>query len=481
MKNFYVVSLGKFQIFETRNTPWGVRLEILLLACKYASRFTGDGVVFVVAPEYFLTKRVKVTGGKVISAPWTEKDTCSLRAGLCKISNQYPSIILAPGTITWKQSFYKSIYNFNYWKKLKNNKGKLPSLVTDEALALYYNQHHYPKSCDHRLRKNILMLSALLTGKSDFYGGSNGPVNSAQYKYTLLLKISEQTSKMLLKNQIRYLQNYRFVKNTLYVYQGGKQVFKYHKGSDFNEVDPAIYPKHVFLPVMCRPFETKGDQFHYTGVIRKTNYPFYSCKIGGSHYDFAFEICLDHDAGLLKNYVSMHSGVIHIATSKNFQFDIHFILSDYVGNKKNNFVVKNGGYVFHSSTNPQSSRCWENTAGPSDPSSVGTDVAKPLWSADLPNAAPNSMHSITGVPLTTTTVNRFFPRPSSSSQLEVDRTISGPVGESLAHFTPVPVPPPKHSKNRSALFSPRSPLKKVTLSSDSKDFSVDVTVTQLQI
>ncbi len=103
------------------------------------------------------------------------------------------------------------------------------------------------------------------------------------------------------------------IRNKMYIFLNGKVVAKYGK---------------------------KADRFEATGDVPGVYIPGQNsglADIGGIH--FGFEICYDHEIGVLKNL----SGAKAV--------DIHMIASAEVSNSTANMLAKVGGFVIHASSN----------------------------------------------------------------------------------------------------------------------------------
>jgi len=105
----------------------------------------------------------------------------------------------------------------------------------------------------------------------------------------------------------------RFMFNTAYGFLNGKIVLAYRKQGNFNE--EAGYDDTFFL---------SGGQSGFRDIegIR-----------------FGFEVCLDHNVGLLKRQLRPGQDV-----------DVQIVLSDAVQPVPGNIVVQHGGFFVHAST-----------------------------------------------------------------------------------------------------------------------------------
>ena len=118
------------------------------------------------------------------------------------------------------------------------------------------------------------------------------------------------------------------MRNTAPVFHGGTCLLKYHKHGDFFE---AKSPEDgIFIP----------------GMGKKT------CGLNG--LTFGFEICLDHNLGILQKALK---------NNVDKQVDIHIVCSAAVKNVTSNMMNRRGGFFLHASIDDKARGVWKNNGG----------------------------------------------------------------------------------------------------------------------
>jgi len=120
----------------------------------------------------------------------------------------------------------------------------------------------------------------------------------------------------------------KLMRNTAPVFHDGDCLLKYHKHGDF--------------------FEAKSpeDGLFIPGNGKKT------CELNGLR--FGFEICLDHNLGILQN--ALKNDVDKLV-------DIHIVCSAAVKNETSNMMNRRGGFFLHASTYDTCGGVWKNNWG----------------------------------------------------------------------------------------------------------------------
>ena len=121
----------------------------------------------------------------------------------------------------------------------------------------------------------------------------------------------------------------QLIKNRAYVFLNGSAVFSYGKKADMVEAigadsGPSDRPVGVFVPGL------KAGLAEIAGI------------------QFGFEICWEHEKGVLKT----------IASASKVAPDIQIICSAHVDNAKQNMVVRPGGFVIHASSKLENSNVY---------------------------------------------------------------------------------------------------------------------------
>ncbi len=139
---------------------------------------------------------------------------------------------------------------------------------------------------------------------------ARGPVKSAR---SGLVNRNDDASPALKLEQLTQTNNItHVVKNRLYVLLDGEVVAKYGKKADKNEVMGARTA--LFIPGQDSGFATIGD------------------------IQLGFEICFDHELGVLK------------AISNDMKVDIHIVVSAWTTNNLSNMQLRPRGYFLHASS-----------------------------------------------------------------------------------------------------------------------------------
>jgi hypothetical protein len=299
----------------------------------------------LVAPEYFFAPSMKPHEVR----QYPESTARYIERELVKFSQQYPHILIIPGTIAWHKKLFNRLERptheeyetyGNKCTKLnatmkkspaeyiadKRSRGvftdDIPPQIIESKFFKYLGKQHDRRQLMHS-RELILRI---MSPKKDHFTRSN-PASDPHTKYFTLAG-SKSTP---------YPDVY-VSRNTALFYLGGKRVYKYHKSSDFNEVkDPGL---NVFIHGNTKPI------IQIEGIT------------------FGIEICFDHgfdytQRGKLKEFIQDSFNNNIFMANPNLErdgkpVDIHLILSASVQNYDKNFCMnRDGGYLIHSSAAPQ--------------------------------------------------------------------------------------------------------------------------------
>jgi hypothetical protein len=301
-----------------------------------------------VAPEYFLAAPTpgEYDGGQHTfrrrSVSEDEKNTALQRLSWTS-GLYYPDILIVPGTIAWTKSF----------KRPGPPQANKPSRVAKSMLALQEANKINPQTGDY-VRSNINEIRTL------FWKSFGNDARVSGYKGKKLLIEKDEMVDLIdtvrggqgagltwFKGVERKIDTHEFkakklwkdhvsnnpaitqlMRNTAPVFHDGDCLLKYHKHGDFFE---AI---------------SDNDGLFIPGNGKKT------CELNGLR--FGFEICLDHNLGILQN--ALKNDVDKLV-------DIHIVCSAAVDNVTSNMMNRRGGFFLHASIYGNDSSVWKNNGG----------------------------------------------------------------------------------------------------------------------
>lgn len=269
------------------------------------------------APEYFLAHKKKKSGDatqwdaeRTISA--VQRDSCVQR--ICKLSKNYPNILIIPGSIAWKKTFERDA------RDKKTTDRRLRGIGHIEHYINLDNNYHIGGTTARKLDiDGTITYRPSMAAKKEIVRGNSFTENVKGKIF--------HTEKM-----IKY-----YMRNTAYVFHNGNIIYKYHKLGDFFE--SINTSDTVFIPSQRSPIVS----IQVTASQKMT---------------FGFEICLDHNLGTL-NAISKDTGAAPL--------DFHTICSASVENEINNMCMRDGGYMLHASSEQQSTAIYERVGSDKRP------------------------------------------------------------------------------------------------------------------
>jgi hypothetical protein len=296
----------------------------------------------LIAPEFLFTLSDNRSGNTATAMTKNTRDSLLAAIGsACR-----PSMLLIPGTVVFKE-----VLSLDTIRKAKDNleQAKNPAAIAGQA--------GYPVKTP-AWKKTPPTLDPYVTKEhlDDF--GNLGPKAGSQAYYDGQIAELTGIEKNMVAMQPVVLRRSFLIKNRTYVFFDKKRIFSFGKKCNMDDFHDDT-SKGIFVP---------GKKAAITQID--------GLKVG-------FEICMDHDAGVLK---------ILMGTTRDL--DLQIICSAEVPNNVGNCVTKVGGYTLHGSTNPKFSQVnkkakvagWEEIKPPPDlaPVLVGDG---PLWfyEIDLPD------------------------------------------------------------------------------------------------
>lgn len=311
-----------------------LRHAVEMTARKIAEKqFDADGLIrgIFVAPEYLFAARnagLKIAGVTQPRAMSSARHDLVIK-WLTSLSERHPRILIVPGTIAWETPFgtskeFKSLET--YLGKAKYQPIPEPDLLKQFKTAWFWDSG----------AGSIINWSDLEEYKEQF--GSYPAIQSllditiqdvrknSPAKYDEMRLYARLVHEMGIgavrrMHKMVPLNPKRFMFNTAYGFLNGKIVLAYRKQGNFNE--EAGYDDIFFL---------SGGQSGFRDIegIR-----------------FGFEVCLDHNIGLLKRQLRPGQDV-----------DVQIVLSDSVRPVGDNIVVQDGGFFVHASTDGPAAGCF---------------------------------------------------------------------------------------------------------------------------
>jgi hypothetical protein len=256
-------------------------------------------------------------------------------------------MLLVPGTIVFKEALSAETI-----KKAKEN---LEQAINPLAEA---EKAGYPRKPPPAWQKTATKIDPYITKEHLDKFSDLGPKEGSKAYYNGQIAELSEAEKNLVVRQPVVLQRSFLIKNRTYVFFDTGRIFSFGKKSNMDDFHDDT-AKGIFVP---------GKKAAIT-------------KIDG--LDVGFEICMDHDAGVLK---------MLMGSTRNL--DLQIICSAEVPNSVGNCVTKVDGYTLHGSTNPKFSRVhkkvkgagWEEIQPPPDlsPVLVG-DGPLGFYEIDLPD------------------------------------------------------------------------------------------------
>jgi len=250
------------------------------------------------APEFLFTNR-----DKTATTAMTRIQRDVTLTNVMKIAQDSPSMLLVPGTIVFKES--ATAKHKSFWTGAEG--GMTYGARATENLKNAAN----PKA------HNMLAPKAY-TGRSVFqpHVTQESPSHQPDDLRAFYNTRAEELDAMEKNEAIRQSKIDTFlVKNRTYVFFEGTKIFTYGKKCNCNDFYSDA-EKGIFVP---------GKKEGVTTID--------TLNVG-------IEICYDHDRGTLSKHLS---GKV---------LDLHLILSAAVPGSDMSFMVKQGGYVLHASSNP---------------------------------------------------------------------------------------------------------------------------------
>jgi predicted amidohydrolase len=247
--------------------------------------------------------------------PYSETQMREIERAICQLSRQHPRILIIPGTISWRKKVIDPRYHFSrkasYADYLVSKEARGISSLKSQA-----SWKSRPPSQSHGGQFPTLGPTKAYAYQKiyDTWGKRGAYVEEhldaeKEYKKDLDdIKFNDQ------------LQDLSVIRNTAIFYLEGQQKYKYHKSSqseadeELNEPDaPSFYLPGTTAPIL-----------NIAGI------------------NIGIEICIDHYYGLLDEYLQ--------SEQKAYPFvDLHLILSNVVPNKPENSLLRQKGYLIHSS------------------------------------------------------------------------------------------------------------------------------------
>ncbi|NYZ14273.1 hypothetical protein HL658_17085 [Azospirillum sp. RWY-5-1] len=286
-----------------------------------------------VAPEYFLSHRFgdhfNPTNNTVIERTISYDEKEAFVQTLRGVSRDNPGVLLIPGTIAWKKTFERQdSQNFKRDPRTHQRTLVPKDSLTDRRVRLG-NELDYFINLDgghqfmRQARERFEDRSRPVTG-----GGTSSTVGmhvpSVAAKRDL---VSGKTTVLVTDPSTGTLRGIvapqpvpYYMRNTAYVFLDNEVLYKYHKKGDFFESINTT--DHVFVPSMKSPVVPIA--------VDNTN-----------NLRFGFEICLDHNIGMLGGFISKQAlNTPHV----------HVVCSAAVQNNTAKMHTVDGGFFIHASS-----------------------------------------------------------------------------------------------------------------------------------
>ena len=296
------------------------------------------------APEYFFAKPAAGGNHQVgEERHLSETDKRSLEAWMKQLSETYPRLIIAPGSIAWQKSLDRTETKQQYLQR------KAPG-ETDEFTLLALENHFGRKK--PRREKAVSALETVANQLSLNRDAKTPPVWRQVGAGTLFPSYLNDPSPSInekirdVKDDSLLSGSFQMARNTAYVYCNGKRLLKYAKIGDYHEVltDSTV----VAVPGI------QAGTFIYDGVR------------------YGLEICLDHYLGVLQKLKPPKPPHVHI------------ILSAWVQRTDTNSLTTLAGFITHASSNDAQRGVFVSDFGPSrkvDPWQEDSNLA--IYKIDL--------------------------------------------------------------------------------------------------
>lgn len=263
----------------------------------------------LLAPEYFFSKK---SSSKII----TRDDKIKIETELSNLSKIYKNILIIPGTFSWAKPG-KIDVNRDDIKEEKKSKEIYDEYKENKIKRGITNYKGFEEFKDSRINQTRSTRTIHYLNK----------LNNEKYK------LNHKADNKIFSDQVKLfdqnkMMNSWIIVNATKIYLSGKEVFKYHKYANFHEEDEL--KTQIFLPGQCKNDLKAFGMPLLTGELRN-----------GKKLKIGIEICFDHYNSVGKTYWKETP-------------DLHVILSDAIDNYKNNFSVKENGFIIHVSTSSMS-------------------------------------------------------------------------------------------------------------------------------
>lgn len=291
----------------------------LVHAIVQAKNYESSGLIrgILVAPEYFFSAQnspMQTKGGKYINRAITVDEKEQILTHLMGISRDYPRVLIVAGSIAWREKF---------------DEANRP--VIERALNFYPRRFRYAeadaiimRSYKIRISDNFMVestctdrcrpitkheLQCIKQQAPDYFARLLRDAEKLD-RVSQSAKIAE--AKLTLKAGPKWILH-----NTCPIFLNGQQVFSYSKQCNYKEEQGR--GTTVFVP------GARNGREEIEGIR------------------FGFEICLDHNVGMLNSQARAGR-----------EIDVHVVMSDFVDFKPNNLTsLKVGGYFIHATTCPE--------------------------------------------------------------------------------------------------------------------------------
>lgn len=289
---------------------------------------TRSWLFLFVAPEYYFA-----FSDVAHAISQAAKD--DLVARLRVLSTNYPSLILIPGTIAWKKPVVRrgmERYRRDPTTGLRTTTAKTSSRLTKFEQRVKYESLASVALAEHTADREIAELlrnTNLTSSQRTEYSSTAYRTETIQIHLRRAVRNRQVALEGMQKRMDEDPDRCFVARNTLYAFYEGREVARYHKRGNFNEVVASESDRGFVIFEPGGGPEAAGDRFDIEGV------------------SFAVEVCVDHTTGYLSQ-LSRH------------QPDVQIIVSAAVQLVPQHVHARRGCFVVHASSDRDATAFYQN-------------------------------------------------------------------------------------------------------------------------